>query len=45
MKYAEAHGHFATAVKLIEEEISEKGVSRALDEQLIKVSYICKMIL
>lgn len=36
--YAEACGHFATAVKLIEQEISEKGANRALDEKLIHVS-------
>lgn len=36
--YAEACGHFATAVKLIEQEINEKGASRILDEKLIQVS-------
>lgn len=36
--YAEACGHFATAVKLIEQEINEKGPSRILDEKLIQVS-------
>ena len=37
MKYAETRGHFATAAKLVEEEMSEKGASKALEEQLIKV--------
>ena len=37
MKYAEACGHFATAAKLVEEDMSEKGASKALEEQLIKV--------
>ena len=34
MKFAEAHSHFATAAKLLEEEIGEKGPSQA---QIIKV--------
>ena len=29
MLFAEAHGHFATAAKLLEEEIGEKGPSQA----------------
>ena len=37
MKFAEAHGHFATAAKLLEEEIGEKGASRAQETQIIKV--------
>jgi hypothetical protein len=36
MKYAEAKGHFATLVKLIEEETNTKGASRDLDEKLIR---------
>ena len=38
MRYAEVSGHFATLVKLIEEEISIKGASKELDEKLIWVS-------
>ena len=37
MKFAEAHGHFAIAAKLLEEEIGEKGASRAQETQIIKV--------
>jgi len=37
MKFAEAHGHFATAAKLLEEEIGEKGPSQAQETQIIKV--------
>ena len=37
MKFAEAHRHFATAAKLLEEEIGEKGASRAQETQIIKV--------
>lgn len=40
MKYAEACGHYATAAKLVEEEMSEKGASKALEQQLIKV-HVC----
>lgn len=38
MKYAEASGHFASLVKMIEEEISVKGTNKELDEKLIHVS-------
>ena len=37
MLFAEAHGHFATAAKLLEEEIGEKGPSQAQETQIIKV--------
>ena len=37
-KYAEASGYFATTIKLIEEEISEKGACREFDEKVIQVS-------
>ena len=37
MKFAEAHSHFATAAKLLEEEIGEKGPSQAQETQIIKV--------
>ena len=37
MKFAEMHGRFATAAKLLEEEMAEKGPSRAQETQLIKV--------
>ena len=37
MKFAEAHGHFATAAKLLEEEIGEKGPSQVQETQIIKV--------
>ena len=37
MKFAEAHGHFATAAKLLEEEIGEKGPTQAQETQIIKV--------
>ena len=37
MKFAEAHGHFATAAKLLEEEIGEKGASQVQETQIIKV--------
>ena len=37
MKFAEVHGRIATAAKLLEEEMGEKGPSRALETQLIKV--------
>ena len=38
LEYAEAHGHFATTIKLIEEEKNENGPSRVLDEKLLNVS-------
>lgn len=44
MKYAETCGHFATAAKLVEEEMSEKGASKALEEQLIKVCISLKVL-
>ena len=37
MLFAEAHGHFATAAKLLEEEIGEKGPSQAQETQNIKM--------
>ena len=43
--YAEACGHFATAIKLIEQEINEKGASRILDEKLIQVSVSVSVVI
>ena len=37
-QYAEASGYFGTTMKLIDEEISEKGACREFDEKLIQVS-------
>ena len=37
MKFAEAHKHYAIAAKLLEEEMNDKGASRAQEEQIIKV--------
>ena len=37
---AEALGHHATAAKLLQEEVNEKGHSKSLDERLIQVCLI-----
>ena len=39
LKFAEARGHFAIVLKLVEEEINLKGASRPLDEKLITVRH------
>ncbi len=37
MKFAEVRGHYGTAAKLVEEEVNDKGTSKAQEEQIIKV--------
>lgn len=38
-KYVLQHKHYATAVKLLEEELAEKGPSKAIENDIIKVNH------
>lgn len=38
-KYVLLYKHYATAIKLLEEEIAEKGPSKVVENDIIKVSH------
>ena len=37
IKFAEVYQHYATAAKLLEDEMSDKGASKSTEQQIIKV--------
>lgn len=37
IKFAKVQGHYAMAAKLLEEEMSDKGPSKATEQEIIKV--------